>query len=112
MSFNRTLSAAVTEAIKTAVKEIDIIPLMESRVARANLDTTKHYNKVVNTRQGTSVEEEYVGQFIKSYRMGSGDGMTLHWDFDRNGTVVTVNDEMWGYTDGRNLVGFRAVEQN
>ena len=81
--------------------------LMTSRISRANLDTTKQYMKVTKTG-GATVEEE-VGRFVKSYTMGSGDGMTLHWEFELNGIVRRIDDAMWGSVGGEELVGFRPI---
>jgi hypothetical protein len=39
--------------------------------------------------------------------MGSGDGMTVHWEFNKNGTIIRVDDEMWGSLYGTELIGFR-----
>jgi len=38
--------------------------------------------------------------------MGSGDGTTVHLEFERDGTKITVNDEMWGSVSGDELVYF------
>jgi hypothetical protein len=81
-----------------------IAALLTERISRANLDTTKSYVKV-RTVKGQRVEEE-VGQFVKSYRMGSGDGTTIHWEFIKDGKTIRVDDEMWGTIDGNKLVGF------
>jgi hypothetical protein len=78
------------------------------RISRANLDTTKYYVKVQKLG-GTTVEEE-VGRFIKCYRMGSGDGMTLHWEFELNGKIRRIDDQMWGSLSGAELVGFRPID--
>ena len=77
---------------------------MISRASRMNLDTTKSYIKV-QTVAGKRVEE-VVGQFVRSYRMGSGDGMTVHWEFIKDGKTIRVDDEMWGSLAGTELVGF------
>lgn len=79
--------------------------IIASRCSRANLDTTKEYIMVKNVN-GKLVEEE-VGLFVKSYRMGSGDGMTLHWEFLLNGATIRIGDEMWGSLSGVELTGFR-----
>lgn len=50
--------------------------------------------------------KEYVGKYIRTYRMGSGDGTTVHLEFERDGTKITVNDEMWGSVSGDELVYF------
>ena len=81
--------------------------LMQTRVNRLNLDDTKFYEKIVKTEKGTQFI--YLGRFVRSYRMGSGDGMTAHWDFDNDGTLTTVDDELWGSIGGNELIGFRAV---
>ena len=78
-----------------------------SRISRANLDTTKYYIKL--TKMGGVTVEEEVGRFLKSYTMGSGDGMTLHWEFELNGKVRRINDEMWGIVSGAELIGFRPI---
>jgi hypothetical protein len=80
---------------------------MKSRISRANLDTTKYYIKIYKLG-GATVEEE-VGRFLKSYTMGSGDGMTLHWEFELNGKIRRIDDEMWGSVSGAELVGFRPM---
>lgn len=78
--------------------------VLEKRVSRANLDTSKSYIKVQRVN-GVEVREE-IGQFVKAYRMGSGDGMTLHWEFIKDGKTIHVDDEMWGSVAGTELVGF------
>ena len=77
---------------------------MTKRASRANLDRTKIYIKVQMVG-GKRLEEE-VGQFIQSYRMGSGDGMTLHWEFLKGNQIIRVDDEMWGSVGGPELIGF------
>ena len=81
--------------------------IMYKRSQRGNLDTSKFYVKV-QIVGGVSKEEE-VGQFVRSYRMGSGDGMTLHWEFVKDGVKIVVDDEMWGNVSGEGLIGFRAL---
>lgn len=81
--------------------------LLQARLNRLNLDDTKFYEKIVKTEKGTQFI--YLGRFVRSYRMGSGDGMTAHWDFDNNGVTTTVDDELWGTVNGAELIGFRAV---
>jgi len=78
-----------------------------SRISRANLDTNTYYIKIQKLG-GATVEEE-VGRFVKSYTMGSGDGMTLHWEFELNGKIRRIDDEMWGSVNGTELVGFRPI---
>jgi hypothetical protein len=85
-----------------------IADTIASRISRANLDPTKYYIKVQKVG-GVTVEEE-VGRFVKSYTMGSGDGMTLHWEFELNGKIHRIDDEMWGSMGGTELVGFKPVQ--
>jgi len=61
--------------------------------------------KVV-TRNGVTSETK-LGRFVRSYRMGSGDGMTVHTEFSLNGVVSTVHDEMWGSVSGIELVWYK-----
>lgn len=81
--------------------------LLKTRYERANLDVTKSYEKI-QLVNGTEIVT-YVGKFVRSYRMGSGDGMTIHWEFNNNGTMVKVDDEMWGSISGSELAGFRVL---
>jgi hypothetical protein len=61
---------------------------------------------MVKKVDGKVVETE-VGRFVKAYRMGSGDGMTLHWEFLKDGATIRIDDEMWGSLSGAELTGFR-----
>jgi hypothetical protein len=81
--------------------------LLSKRISRLDLDTKKSYEKVelVNGVQTATP----VGKFVRAYRMGSGDGMTAHWEFELNGSKLTINDQMWGSLSGEELVGFREV---
>jgi hypothetical protein len=76
-----------------------------SRVARANLDTSKSYIKVQKV-DGKDVEKK-VGRFIRSYYMGSGDGTTFHWEFDLHGNITTEQDEAFGSLSGEELAWFK-----
>jgi hypothetical protein len=38
--------------------------------------------------------------------MGSGDGMTLHWEFNLDGVITTEDNEMWGSVSGSELAWF------
>ena len=78
---------------------------MQLRLHRADLDTTKYYIQMKNA------VSTYVGKFIRAYRMGSGDGMTLHLEFNNNGKIVTVNEEMWGSFNGNELSYFIETHQ-
>ena len=76
-------------------------------LARANLDTTKMYQKVdkVNGQEILTP----VGKFVRCYRMGSGDGMTIHWEFELLGNKITIDDDMWASRGNQAFVGFREV---
>ena len=90
---------------------MNVYATINKRIDRANLDTTKCYMKVQKTKGGMDVEE-YVGKFLKSYTMGSGNGRTLHWEFNNNGKVIRVDDEMWGSINGKELAGFSETPCN
>jgi len=77
--------------------------IIQSRMSRTDLDTTKCYTKIQHGK------EEYVGRFIRCYRMGSGDGQTFHWEFDNAGKIIRIADEAYGNIDGQGLVGFRVA---
>jgi len=79
--------------------------MLKSRISRAMLQEGIQYImfKEVN---GVIIEED-VGTFMRSYRMGSGDGMTVHWEFNKDGKITTINDEMWGSVKGRELIYYR-----
>jgi hypothetical protein len=81
---------------------------MGSRVNRANLDRTKKYIRV-RTENGVVIEKP-VGFFMRSYRMGSGDGTTIHWEFMLDGKITVENDEMYGSVNGTELTWFKEVE--
>ena len=72
--------------------------MLAARIERVALDVTKHYMQVTS-----SGKETYVGQFVKVYRMGSGDGMIVHLEFNNNGNKLTINEEMWGFVSGAEL---------
>lgn len=78
---------------------------IESRISRLNLDDKKSYIKVI--KKGEMTIEEPVGRFVRSYRMGSGDGMTAHWEFNKDGVTIVIDDQMWGSTSGEGLLGFK-----
>ena len=85
----------------------DISKLIEKRISRLDLDTKKVYEKVQSVNGATMAT--LVGKFIKSYYMGSGDGITAHWEFELDGKRIIVDDEMWGAATGVGLVSFREV---
>ena len=78
--------------------------MMESRISRVNLDVTKSYTKVKLVNN--TLVKEYVGRFVRTYRMGSGDGMTVHMEFNNNGQIKRVDEEMWGSVGGYELSYF------
>lgn len=82
-----------------------LLQTLQSRCSRSNLDTSKEYIMVKKV-DGKVVEEE-VGRFVTSYQTGSGDGMTLHWEFLKNGITIRIQDDMWGSIDGSELTGFK-----
>lgn len=78
--------------------------IIEKKITRVNLDVNKNYTKV-NIVNNTVVRK-YVGKFVKTYRMGSDDGMTVHMEFNDNGTVTRVDEDMWGSVNGYELSYF------
>jgi hypothetical protein len=86
----------------------DLIELAEEciqkRISRVNLDVTKNYTRVriINN----NAVKQFVGRFVKTYRMGSGDGMTVHMEFNDNGRITKVDEEMWGSVTGYELSYF------
>ena len=74
--------------------------LLNQRLSRADLKVGTAYYKHKNGRQ------TYVGTFVQMYRMGSGDGMTIHAEFLCNGKTIQVDEEMWGSVDGYELTWF------
>ena len=84
-----------------------IKPIMESRISRAQLKPGTEYIKI---KQVNGVnKEENVGVFVCSYHMGSGDGMTCHWEFKKDGIITTFDDEMWGSVSGSELIWYREL---
>jgi len=81
--------------------------VIRQRISRLDLNTAKNYEKVQKVN-GVEVYTR-VGRFVRAYRMGSGDGMTVHWEFELDGNKLTVDDEMWGSVGGQELIGFREV---
>jgi hypothetical protein len=77
---------------------------LQPRIDRVNLDTKKCYTRV--HKVNGSQTQTYVGQFVRSYTMGSGDGMTVHLEFNDNGTITTIGEEMWGSVSGDELSHF------
>ena len=75
-----------------------------SKINRVDLHVNKNYIKV-NLVKGALVKQ-YVGKFVKTYCMGSGDGMTVHMEFNDNGKITRVNEDMWGSMSGHELSYF------
>jgi len=84
-----------------------LILSMEKRCNRANLTVGVSYTKC--QKVGGVMRYTDVGRFVRSYRMGSGDGMTIHWEFDLDGKITTEDDEMWGSVDGEELVYYTVM---
>ena len=82
--------------------------IMAPRFSRTDLDTSQCYIKL--HRVDNLQVETYVGKFVRAFRMGSGDGMTSHWEFNNNGTSVYEVDDTWGSIAGTELIGFRKVD--
>lgn len=79
--------------------------MMDQRISRGQLQVGINYIKIKQVN-GVNTEED-VGTFVRSYRMGSGDGMTVHWEFNKDGTIKTIEDEMWGSVSGFELTYYR-----
>lgn len=79
--------------------------IMMSRLSRGMLQTGFQYIMTKEVK-GVTTEED-VGTFMRSYRMGSGDGMTVYWEFNNGGKVTTIGDQMWGSLSGKELTYFR-----
>ena len=91
---------ALKQVVLDYVGKIDIENIMKGRISRTELKPGHHYMKI----QGKNVD--YAGKFVHCYRMGSGDGMTLHFLFELNGTQYTLDDQMWGSISGEELMYF------
>ena len=83
-----------------------------NRFRRGDLKPGAYYVRV-NCANGVKTAT-YVGKFIRSYRMGSGDGMTLHVEFynDVTKTQVIIDEDMWGSILGEELSYFVHAEQH
>ena len=79
--------------------------ILRQQNSRTHLDTTKSYIKVQRTEAG--ILEERVGRFVRSYCMGSGDGMTLHWEFIKDDKTIVIDDQRWGPINGSTMVEFK-----
>jgi len=79
--------------------------LIQSRTERSNLDVTKSYYKIQLGKPAF-----FVGLFIRSYQMGSGDGTTMHWEFRRYGTIFTESDQAYGSVSGDELAFFVEID--
>ena len=84
----------------------DIAELMQSRISRTQLKEGKEYYKI---HKGV---KEFIGKYIRTYCMGSGDGTTVHTEFELDGKKICVNDEMWGSLNGEELIYFAEVSDS
>jgi len=82
----------------------DVNDILKKKISRVNLKVNTNYTKVKVVNN--TVIKEYVGKFVKTYFMGSGDGMTVHMEFNDNGRVIRVDEEMWGSINGYELSYF------
>lgn len=80
---------------------------MEKRISRTQLDTTKSYyhKRMIDGK----LTQTYVGKFVQTYMMGSGDGMSVHMEFNNFGLIVTVDEDMWGSLLGKELSYFTEI---
>jgi len=79
--------------------------IINSRMSRAALQPGIQYIKIIEVN-GKIIEED-VGMFVRSYRMGSGDGTTIHWEFNKDGVIKTLDDELWGPVNSSELTYYR-----
>ena len=79
--------------------------MINSRMSRAALQAGIQYIKIIEVN-GKIIEED-VGMFVRSYRMGSGDGTTIHWEFNKDGVIKRIDDELWGSVNGSELTYYR-----
>ena len=79
--------------------------MINSRMSRVALQPGIQYIKIIEVN-GKIIEED-VGMFVRSYRMGSGDGTTIHWEFNKDGVIKTIDDELWGSVNGSELTYYR-----
>lgn len=89
----------------TADDQQKVNDIMMSRLSRGMLQTGFQYIMSKEVK-GVTTEED-VGTFMRSYRMGSGDGMTVYWEFNNGGKITTIGDQMWGSVSGKELTYFR-----
>jgi hypothetical protein len=94
------MEGALKQVVLDYVSKIDIENIMKSRISRTELKPGHHYMMI----QGKNVE--YAGKFVSCYRMGSGDGMTVHFIFELNNTQYILDDQMWGSISGEELMYF------
>ena len=78
--------------------------MLSARLRRVDLDVTKCYMEV-KCVNGVYITK-YIGRFVRVFHMGSGDGMTVHMEFDDNGQRTIINEEMWGSLYGDELTYF------
>jgi hypothetical protein len=75
----------------SVIEAMDLI--FKSRYERTALDATKHYEKLHRDADGTFVRT-YVGRFVRTYQ--SDDGSGVHWEFMKDGHIITEEDSIWG----------------
>lgn len=91
---------ALKNIVLDYVSKIDIKNIMKGRISRTELKPGHHYMKI----QGKNID--YAGKFVQCYNMGSGDGMTVHFIFELNGSQYILDDQMWGSISGEELMYF------
>ena len=83
--------------------------MLSKQIERTNLDVTKCYTQVKYV--GGVETRTYVGKFVCVYCRGSGDGTTVHIEFDDQGKRINVDEEMWGRVGGYELSYFVEAEE-
>ncbi len=82
----------------------DRINIINDRINRVDMDNTKYY---IQVKYVDGIETRtYVGKFIRTYYRGSGDGTTVHIEFENNGIRTSINEDMWGSMNGKELSYF------
>jgi hypothetical protein len=94
------MEGALKKVVLDYVSKIDIENIMKARISRTEMKPGHHYMMI----QGKTIN--YAGKFVSCYRMGSGDGMTVHFIFDLNNTQYILDDQMWGSISGEELMYF------
>jgi len=71
--------------------------LLKYRYQRTHLKPDTYYWLMSKTTQ------HIAGKFVRSYCLGSGEGMTVHLEFIQKGVLYTIDDQMWGSVAGYEL---------